>query len=94
MHLFKGILYQLLDASVGKSNVTNIDSKTFIFNYPCQSNHICTPYQLFFSPGHYKFELWGAQGGDSRAQQTTTIRPGTGGKGAYASGILKLNRFK
>ena len=45
--------------------------------------------EIILFPGTYKFECWGAQGGSGREEGKITT---TGGKGAYASGILSLKR--
>ena len=47
------------------------------------------PQEITLYPGAYKFECWGAQGGSGREEGKITT---TGGKGAYASGILLLER--
>lgn len=39
-------------------------------------------------PGEYKFECWGASGGDAA---NATYNGGTGGKGGYSFGILKVS---
>ena len=62
---------------------------TYFINNPCQSFNIC-PYKLFFQPGIYKIELWGAQGGDARFINVPTIDYTSGGRGAYVSGLLSL----
>ena len=60
------------------------------FDYPCTSTTTCKPYTVFFFPGRYQFELYGAQGGDGRFQNTVDIRKDSGGKGAYVSGVLNI----
>ena len=62
-----------------------------LFKYPCtESNSTCSPIFLLLSKGHYNFELYGAQGGNSRHLNSIEINPGSGGKGAYVSGTLDL----
>ena len=66
--------------------------KRTLFNFPCQSSFDCKPYSIHVKPGIYKFELWGASGGDARIQNTESIREDSGGKGAYVSGIIKFHQ--
>lgn len=40
------------------------------------------------APGEYKLECWGASGGDAA---NATYNGGTGGKGGYSSGMLKIS---
>ena len=89
MSRFNGIRYHLVEKSLGQPKVTKKD-QTFTFNYPCSDTSICTPYRIILSPGFYKFELWGAQGGDARYQNQPTIRQGSGGRGAYVSGSMRI----
>ena len=65
----------------------------YLFNYPCESTTTCAPFRVNFKPGIYRFELWGAQGGNSRLYNTTEILQDAGGKGAYVKGILNLHRY-
>ena len=91
MRSFKGIRYSVVDKLKGTASTEkNETEKSIIFNYPCETTYECTPYSLIFPPGKYKFELWGAQGGDSRYWNIKDIRPDSGGKGAYVSGTLFL----
>ena len=57
------------------------------FPYPCDDSEYeeCHPHTVKLLPGIYLFQAWGAQGGG-----INTI-PVMGGKGGYASGILKIN---
>ena len=91
MGQFYGIRYKLVDKSKGTINVQKNDlSRSILFKYPCKNTSVCTPYDVFIPPGVYQFELWGAQGGDGRYQNTPNLRTGTGGRGAYVSGKLTL----
>ncbi|EAX96337.1 hypothetical protein TVAG_066340 [Trichomonas vaginalis G3] len=60
------IKYSLYNEShyEARLKVTEIRNK-YIFEYPCENNHDCTDYVITFSPGVYKFELYGASGGSS-----------------------------
>ena len=49
------------------------------------------PENISLSPGTYRFECWGAQGGSG---MTDGIIKTVGGKGAYASGIIQINERK
>ena len=53
--------------------------------YKCESQVTCEPYVINFKPGIYKIELWGAQGGNITGKSE-------GGRGGYASGILRILR--
>ena len=46
---------------------------------------------LTLSPGKYKFECWGAQGGTGL---TNGVKKYEGGRGAYTSGIVSLDKKK
>ena len=81
--------YQLVDRSKGVCNVVK-RSDSIVFDYPCAKINDCTPYKLTIQPGKYRFELWGAQGGDSRYWNKDSIRTDSGGKGAYVAGDLNL----
>ena len=63
-----------------------------LFNFPCQNSSECKPYSIFLKPGIFKFELWGASGGDARKQNQEIIRENSGGKGAYVSGIIQFHK--
>ena len=86
--------YRVINQALGSSRVTNTSTTTFLFDYPCDDLSKCTPYQVVFPPGRYRIELWGAQGGDSRIQNTDNIRLDSGAKGAYVSGDIHITRTK
>lgn len=46
------------------------------------------------SPGRYKFEVWGAKGGDSTGKRANSSSNGKGGLGGYSTGTLQLNESK
>lgn len=50
--------------------------------YNCASHTTCQPIEVYLSKGRYKFELWGAQGGNTSYKE--------GGFGGYASGIISF----
>ena len=55
------------------------------FPYPCgEEKHTCSPYLIRLSPGHYHFEVFGAEGG--RAGQNR------GGLGGFSKGDLILQK--
>ena len=71
--------------------IEHINLNKTTFNYPCSSTTECKPIDVRLKRGIYKFELWGAQGGDSRTlYNKPNITHNTGGKGACVSGILSL----
>ena len=64
--------------------------RTMLFPYPCNQTDHCFPYNVTIKPGYYRFELWGAQGGDGHYTNSNKIHPDSGGKGAYVSGNIKI----
>ena len=88
------IQYKIEEDANCHSNVNKINNK-LVFNYPCSLTHNCKPYHVQFPKGKYLFELWGAQGGDSRGStiNAEAVTKDSGGKGAYVSGILNLHSF-
>ena len=68
------------------------DGLSITFPYPCNDTSKCSPYRVTIQPGYYRFELWGAQGGDGRYVNEYTIRKDSGGKGAYASGNIYIDK--
>ncbi|KAI5532282.1 glycine-rich protein family [Trichomonas vaginalis G3] len=70
----------MLDSSKGTANVLHEKGNEITFNYPCESNHDCTPYVAEIQAGRYIFEVWGAQGGQN------------GGLGGYAKGTISLKK--
>ena len=70
------------------------NKEKYQFYYPCHSTTSCKPYSLYLKKGIYKLEVWGAQGGDGRIQNTDTIRIGSGGRGAYASGFITFHKHQ
>lgn len=89
MSTFKGVKARVVDKTKGSLQIEKIKN-SIIFKYPCNDSSDCTPYDIVLSPGVYRFELWGAQGGNGRFQNEKTIREGSGGKGAYAAGTINL----
>ena len=69
--------YRVYDSTRGKANVEH--TKSYVFHSPCETNAICTPYEVTLSPGKYIFEAWGSSGGGSSP-----------GKGAYTKGTIFL----
>ena len=63
------------DSSIGSGDLQTGESKTF--GYTGGSQHIT------LTPGTYKLEAWGAQGGTNAA--------GTGGAGGYSTGTLTVS---
>ena len=65
------------------------DSKAF-FQYPCPKSYECSPITVLIQRGKYRFELWGAQGGDARQLNSLTPNENSGGKGAYVAGSISI----
>ena len=80
-------------SSTCTSNVSQPQLNELLFEYPCSSTLNCYPYVIWMRPGKYLFKLWGAQGGDGKYFESPTIRKDSGGKGAYAEGILNIYSF-
>ena len=62
-----------------------IRTNQYVFNYPCQSHSICSPYKVTIPKGTYKMQLWGGNGGPSNSNPQVP-----GGVGAYVEGIIFL----
>lgn len=62
-----------------------IASGVLLYEFNCNGSIDCEPYNLTLSPGSYRIEAWGAQGGNNT--ETTFIE---GGKGGYAKGVLSI----
>ena len=52
------------------------------FTYPCDDSPDCHYIKYTISPGTYKIEVWGAQGGN------TSIASDNGGRGGYSHGLI------
>ena len=76
-----------------ENKVTQPKENQYLFDYPCDSTLFCSPFLVTLQPGKYRFELWGAQGGDSRYWNNITIRSDSGGKGAYVSGEIVFREY-
>jgi hypothetical protein len=63
----------------GSSGKVTSSDKKWLFSYPCSSNSSCSYYRVTLTPGVYLFELWGAQGGDSRHTGYQTYQGAVGG---------------
>lgn len=65
-----------------------VSSKIVTF-YPTDNSIAQRSMDVLLSPGTYQFEVWGAQGG--MGMENNALKPEAyGGKGAYASTIIKL----
>ena len=73
-------------------NVTKEENETYHFFYPCRNSTVCKPYNISLQRGTYRFELWGAQGGDGRIHNKPTLNTSTGGRGAYSSGTIDIRK--
>ena len=79
--------------STCEDKVQKIYPNQYLFNYPCESTTECVPFRVRLKPGKYVFELWGAQGGNSRELNVETIRQNSGGKGSYVRGTITFTNF-
>ena len=75
----------------GQQYTPELQGETATFYYPCLESDICFPISIFLLKGRYRFELWGANGGDGREVNVQDINEDSGGKGAFVSGILTIN---
>ena len=85
------ITYSIENDASCTENVAKFINR-IVFNYPCTSIFSCKPYNVSLKRGTYLFEVWGANGGDGRYGNKVTLKVGTGGRGAFVSGILHLKR--
>ncbi len=80
------VTYTVTDNNGNKATVTRTVQVRIqtVFEFPYTGN-----YQTFtaLQTGYYKIELWGAQGGKGRTNNSLTI---IGGNGSYTSGLLKM----
>ena len=74
------IQYEVADKDVGFENVKNVNFRTLLFSYPCNSNFNCTPYNVVLSPGIYQIECYGAG----------NTHNGNSAGGGYTSGIINV----
>ena len=65
---------KLIQVEINETSKATIQGNVAKFDYPCTSSTSCKPYTVFFFPGKYKFELYGAQGGDGRVQNADTLK--------------------
>ena len=80
--------HQNIDCS---NKVHKIARDKLLFTYPCESTTECFPYRVILLPGLYRFDLYGAQGGDGRQLNIATKNENSGGKGAHVSGKLRIS---
>ena len=85
--VYKGLYITLENPQIGQINVTKFNSR-IIFDYPCSSSTICTPYIIKFPKGFYKFEIYGASGGDA-----THKKKAFGGCGGLSVGELRASNI-
>ena len=72
----------VLNADQTKINKQILPNSQVLLKYPCDgTGNSCFPYQVIFSIGIYRIELYDASGGGN---SSTTI----GGKGSYTSGYI------
>lgn len=74
-----------METSQGKRVSAYVGENSSLYNY---TNETQTFHAL--STGYYRVELWGAKGGEGKFN--TNAGTELGGKGAYTSGIIKLNQ--
>lgn len=79
MEINRVVSYKIADPSRGSNKVQLLIKKSLVFDYPCDSFSVCSPYNVTFAPGKYMFECWGAAGRGIKH-----------GKGAYTSGVLSI----
>ena len=74
------------DSSKGSTNNVKKFVNSIILPYPCVDTTDCTYYKVDLQQGEYKFETWGAQGGNDTTYPDTCF----GGRGGYSRGTIKL----
>ena len=64
------------------NDVIHYDNGKLTILYPCKRSTTCSSLHLILPFGKYKFEVWGASGGDTDQAQ--------GGRGGYSYGTISL----
>ena len=64
------------------ANTVQLNSNRITFNYPCESQNECHPFEVTFEPGIYQFECWG---GGTKTNRNSIY-------GAYTQGTLRLSK--
>ena len=77
--------------NICSNKVRKIARDKLLFTYPCESLTECFPYSVHMLPGEYRFDLYGAQGGDARHCNNASLNENSGGKGAHVSGKLIIS---
>lgn len=75
------IKYELYGDSLDEKYVEK-GSDYVELKYPCTSTTVCSPYLISLIPGKYKFECYGASGGNGKVSE--------GGKGGYSVGSILI----
>ena len=60
------------------------------FAYPCDDSTNCYGFEIVLERGYWKFECWGASGGDSYHNKLGVSFPG--GKGGYSVGVVNVTK--
>ena len=80
--------FKFLGSSNKLSNAPICLNDSIVVRYPCSSSISCSPFSVFFSPGSYYVELYGASGGNA-SKNNIIVR---GGKGGFVSGIISFRQ--
>ena len=78
------------DNDIGKFQYKD---EKYIFDYPCNEFADCKPYQIDISPGKYLFEVWGAQGGNSKCDSGCVHKTQYGGFGGYSQSVYIIKSY-
>jgi hypothetical protein len=78
----------------GNSGNVAKSGNVWLFSYPCSSNSSCSSYKVTLTQGVYFFELWGAQGGNSRHSAYQTYAGAVGGYTAAAKSFINSTELE
>ncbi|EAY09040.1 PE-PGRS protein, putative [Trichomonas vaginalis G3] len=77
LHYFNFGEYSFLNSNFVDSDTTKFNATSVTFYYPCSDKQNCSGFEIKLNPGHYLFEVFGAQG----SQDSESQKGGLGGYG-------------
>ncbi|EAY06262.1 hypothetical protein TVAG_034410 [Trichomonas vaginalis G3] len=79
--------YSLLNSELFNNPECNDSSCKFI--YPCSDKQTCSGFKIQLKPGHYLFEVYGAQGSQDNSYTSASHK---GGLGGYARAEITIRK--
>ncbi|EAY09963.1 loricrin, putative [Trichomonas vaginalis G3] len=76
-HYFNFGEYSFLNSNIVDSDTSKFNQTSVTFYYPCSDKQNCSGFEIKLNPGHYLFEVFGAQG----SQEAESQKGGLGGYG-------------